>query len=53
MKYRVERERTDNGYGPGWVVLDAHGNAVRVWHSWRLALASAHFRVILARAGQP
>lgn len=49
-KYRVERVRTDNGYGPGWVVLDHRGEAIREWHSWKLALASAHFRVILARA---
>jgi len=26
MRYRVERERLDHGYGFGWVILDEHGD---------------------------
>lgn len=50
MKCRVERCRTDNGYGPGWVVLDWTGDVV--WHSetWEFAMFGA-FVVVSQRAG--
>lgn len=31
MKLRIERTRTDTGYGDGWVVLNDHGSVV--WSS--------------------
>lgn len=38
IKYRVERERNDHGYGRGWVVLDYRGELVstHLAHDWAL-----------------
>lgn len=41
MRYRVERERTDHGYGDGWVILDEHGELVRWCIAWHLAMIGA------------
>lgn len=47
MRHRVERERTDNGFGPGWVVLDEHGAVVWVDATWRAAFIGACLLAII------
>lgn len=47
MKYRVERVRTDHGFGTGWVVLDEFGDLASVQTHWVHAVAVA---LLLARA---
>jgi hypothetical protein len=42
VKYRVERERTDHGYGKYWIVMNDEGDVV--WPcapSWRRAMHTA------------
>lgn len=41
MKYRVERERTDAGFGPGWVVMTDTGIVVQREATWPEALGWA------------
>lgn len=38
MKFRVERERTDHGYGEGWCVMDPEGVVLMTRTSWSAAL---------------
>jgi len=51
MKHRIERERTDHGYGAGWVVLDASGEAVHTCLTWRGALGWAQIEAYVAATG--
>jgi hypothetical protein len=41
-RFRVERERTDHGLGPTWVVLTPRGIVCVVTTSWHDAITSAH-----------
>lgn len=43
MKYRVERERTDSGFGPSWVVLEPTGIVVITRTTWLDAYRAAHY----------
>lgn len=45
-RYRVERERTDHGYGPTWVVLTPKGHVCIVTTSWSDAFESADWLAI-------
>ena len=51
MKYRIERERTDHGYGAGWVVLDPTGEAVHTCLTQQGALGWARIEVYVAATG--
>ena len=50
MKYRVERERRDHGYGNQWAVLDPQGNVIELWGTWSTAYLIAR---ALAKISRP
>lgn len=45
MRFRVERTRTDTGYGEGWVVLDEYGDLCAEGSTWLWAMTAAWFLV--------